>query len=194
MDLFYQGTFDESAELIRTDIKKFAKEKNVPIGRKKIFLYKGFPQNVGNNILTISVPFNTDKMFESKMDKALIRMLAEYNLYNYMMTYCWLLPTRASKNDIKEFSVWIHRLIDIIEPKLIVTLGEISQLSFIKRKANMFEKQGKIFHRHNCIPVYTTYDIEYFWTHSQFEDKQYKNHLKENDWKTNQAYYNRVIK
>jgi hypothetical protein len=155
---------------------------------------EGNPLNINNNILIVSEPYFT-KPFETSDDKKLYKLLSEFDITNFFYTYYFWYKknTNVSLKDIKQNGHWIKRLVDILEPKLIICMGEKAQFSFLKKKAMLRDYHGKQIGEIDEIPIYTTYPISYYVERSEFEDRSFKNFIKTKDWTSIQAKYKELI-
>ena len=113
----------------------------------------------------------------------------------FLITYHYLVyGDDITRNQIKEFGYYIRKLTDILDPKLIVCMGEEAQLSFFKRKFVMEDFHGKQIGEHDSIPIYTTFPIFYYEERSEYEDKSFKEHIKKVDWEKIKEVYSKVVK
>jgi hypothetical protein len=194
-DLFY-STADSSADqlkLLQKDILDDARR--MGINKKKLSVVFGDQEYVGNNVLLVQPPFSGRKYFDSQDFSHLLFILQEYEMYNYFITYAHLLPLeRHTKDSIKAFGSWIAKLVDIIQPKLIVALGEEAQLSFLKKKCILRDYHGQRIGTHADIPIFLTYPTSYYLNESSYENKSYKDFILHSDWKILQKEYQRRIK
>lgn len=122
--------------------------------------------------------FNEDK------DKYIISLLSNHK---FILTYNYLIQdiniSKITITDIKKFSYFIQKIIDITEPKKIICMGENSIFSFFKKKFVVDEYHGKQIGNYNNIPIYLTYDPEYFITYTKTENREYKLSIQESDWR-----------
>jgi hypothetical protein len=192
MDLFYQGSFKEQVLAIKKSVLEVIKAKGVE-SKEKLALVFGVPENVGNNILFITPPYPGGKFYEDKDSYKLKQLAAEYKINKYFITYCCHYETRSRK-DIKEYKIWIHKIIDVVQPTLIVCLGEHCIFSLFKRKVILRDSHGKIIDKHEGIPVMITYPVSYYTEKSEYEDIAYKTFLKNADWDKILEKYKELIK
>lgn len=193
LDLFYQGSPKDQIRILKEEIRKYATEKNIILS-KNFSIALGDLSNVGNGALIIDYP-NFDTPFKSKYDKRLLDILKRFNIDNIFLTYNYLFPqARYTQKDIKEFSVWIKKLSDIIIPRLIILLGENSHFCFFKRKFLLRNYHGKLIGDYNSAKIMTSYAMRYYEERSEFEDKTYKEYICNSDWKEIQKVYMEEIK
>lgn len=194
LDLFTVNlSIDEQFELLRANIKETYIKNKVITKRTSIKLCLGDTNDIGNNLLVITIPPKA-KLFESPDDKNLIQILKEFELFKFFITYYHLIPgANPSKKDIKDFGYWIRNLTDIINPKIIVCIGEDAHLSYFKRKFILRENHGKLIGDYNSIPIFALYPISYYVKRSDFEDISYKLYMKTTDWSNVKKKYKEVI-
>lgn len=199
MDLFQTGNPTQDLIGLRDELKLYAKT-NFPSLEKEdinsISIAYGNVNNIGSNILIVDKPVGSKKPFKSKYDKYLINLLKSKGLDKFFITYCYSIvkdPTTVSKKDIKNFSTWINRLVSIIQPKVIVVLGEEAELAFSKRKVVLKENHGSEIGIYNNIPIFLTYPMDYYVDSSGYEDESYKIFIQTNDWnKITEAYRSNI--
>lgn len=193
MDLFYNGNFKQNIKKIKGDLVTYANRNNIPIP-DDLYIIKFNPLYIGNNFLFIHPPFTGGEYFKDKENKYLEKLMDKYGIINKSITYCHLLPLeRMNKNSIKSFKSWIHKLTDIVLPKLIVTLGEDAELSFISQKALLRDNHGKEIGEYNGTPIILTYPMEYYTNRAENIDNSYKLHIQENNWNVIKSYYDKLI-
>lgn len=193
MDLFYQGTMEEQIILLKKEIRQLAKDKGTPI-RNKFLLTYGVPSAVSNCVLVVTPPYSGGKFYQDKDTRKLIDILTTNGMTNYFITYCYHIPqTKVTKKTVKEYSPWIKRIVDAVEPRLIVCLGEETTFSFFKRKMILRDWHGRVIDKHADIPVMLTYPMSYYTEKSEYEDISYKNFLLESDWTGIKKKYDEVI-
>lgn len=197
MDLFYSGrTFDDRLKLLKKDVKEYAKRVGYDYGKKRLYLAYGNPDNVGQNILFVVPPLDPNsKPYQDKASQRLIEVAKEYGLDKFFITSSYPIPIeKISKRQIKEFSYWVHKLIDILEPKLIVVMGEESEPVFVRRKFILRDSYSEIITSHNDIDVVLAYPMNYYIGHSEYEDPSYKKSLLEQEWTRLKEIYDRKIR
>ena len=181
LDLFnINMSSTERIESLRGEIKDYQK-RQPDAKRSKIKLFFGDPANFGSGILVITAPPKA-KFFESSEDKFIINLLTSYGLDKFFITYNYLVYGNITSKEIKEFGYYIRKLIDIIGPKIIVCMGEASQFCFFKKKFMMLDFHGKQIGAYESIPIFTTYPITYYEEKSQYEDRSYKEQIRNKDW------------
>lgn len=193
-DLFYSTavTLEDQLELLRADILDDAKRNGVV--KRKLPIVFGDQAYVGNAVLIVQPPFTGRKHFDGEEFNQLLFILQEYQMHNYFITYAHLIKLeRHTKEGIKAFGSWIWKLIDIIQPKMIVVLGEDAQLSFLKKKCILRDYHGQKIGSHMDIPIFLTYPISYYLNESSYENKSYKDFILNGDWKVLQEEYKRRI-
>lgn len=196
MDLFSVGkTHQERIDELKEEIRDKAKFYDAPKPRKgNVYIATGDINNISNNLLIVTDP-PKGKFFDSGEDRRLYRLLQEFNIEKYFHTYYyWYNKPKVSRSDIKQFGIWIRKLATILEPKLIVCMGEPSQFSFVKQKSILRDNHGKQIDTFEGAPIFATYTIMYYLEKSEFEDHTYKNYIKEKDWSAIKAVYDEVIK
>lgn len=182
LDLFLSNkTPIEQLDMLRADIKDYQSKANIDSKKTKIKLFYGDIKYFNTGILVITDPPKA-KFFESAEDKLIINILNSYDLNEFFITYNYLIYGSGSTKDIKNFSYYIKKLTDIINPKLIVCMGESSQFCFFKKKFMMSDYHGKQIGDYETIPIMTTYPIWYYEEKSKFEDHSYKEELRNKDW------------
>lgn len=171
----------ERLEALREEIKDYQK-RSCPDKKSKVKLFWGDLTKLGKGIVVITNPPKA-KFFESTEDKFIINLLTSYDLNDFFITYNYLIyGEEYTPKDIKEFGYYIKKLIDIINPKMIVCMGESSQFCFFKKKFMMIDFHGKQIGEHESIPIFTTYPIKYYEERSKFEDHSYKEQIRNKDW------------
>lgn len=183
LDLFnIDKTPQQRIDALKDEMVQFKRSSGVDTRKSKIKLFFGDINNFNDGILTISTPPAT-KLFESPDDKYLMDILEAIDLKKYFLTYNYLFfGDKANIKTIKDFGYFIRKLVDIINPKLIVCLGEESQFSFFKKKFLISDFHGKQIGEYEGKPIMTTFPISYYIERSQFEDHSYKDSIKTKDW------------
>lgn len=195
MDLFYQGSFKDQIRLIKKDIKDLGKAQGLRYQNTFSLLWGSNLDAVGNNIFIVTPPYPGGKYYKDKYTLRLLDVLKNRGFSNYFISYCYHQPTnKVSRKNIKEYSTWIQKLVEITMPKLIVCLGEESVFSFFKRKTILRDYHGKEIDKFNGIPVMITFSMDYYTERSEYEDVNYKDFLLSNDWSKIKEKYNEVIK
>lgn len=196
MDLFYSGTFEERLKLLKKDIKKYAKSAGYDYGKKKLYLAYGNPENVGNNILFVTPPLIKDsKPYQDRPSVELISSAKEFGLDKFFIASCYPIPIeKVTKKHVKNYSYWVHQTIDLFEPKLIVVMGEESELVFVNRKFILRDFYGQKITNFHDVDVILAYPISYYLEHSKYEDPSYKKSLKIQEWSNLKERYDNLIK
>lgn len=190
LDMFTAGmTPIERLEALRAEIKDYQNRNCIDHKKTKIKLFWGDTVNINTGIVIITDPPKA-KFFESNGDKFIINLLTSYDLTKFFITYNYLVyGENSTPKDIKDFSYYIKKLIDIINPKIIVCMGESSQFCFFKRKFMMIDFHGKQIGDHESIPIFTTYPIKYYEERSKYEDHSYKEQIRNKDWEAIKEKY-----
>jgi len=185
LDLFYASlTIDEQLEKLKGEVKDLAKKEGLSLRKTSVKIVHGTMDKIPNQGALFIMPPLIGKFGVGKDFKALVRLIEFHKLYAAFITYAHLVPReKRIRKDIKEFSTYIRKLLSIIQPKVIVCLGEESQFSLFKRKFLMRDYHGQVIGDEEGIPVMTSYEMEYYGGDSAYEDSTYKNFLQENDWK-----------
>ncbi len=193
-DLFYSTgkTLQEQVDMLKHDILIYAR--TLGCGKKKLSILFGNKNNINNNILIVQPPFRDKIHFKGNEFKALLYTLAHYEIHNYFITYANPVPMkRHTKDDIKQFNTWMSKIIEIVLPKLIVTLGEEAELVFFRRKFILRDFHGTIVGNHHTIPVMLSFPFTYYASHSAYEDRSYKEFIQKSDWSAIKTEYDRRI-
>lgn len=209
-DLFYNigDSLQEKIDLLREDLLIEAKalgykKKKLPV----LTTSCNAEEIVGNNALIIHPPIDDGRHiikengkrvhispFKDRRTEMLMSVLDEYGMYNYFITYSHLIPMdKHTKRDIKNFGIWISRIVEIVQPKLIVVLGEDAELVFSKRKHILNDNHGLIVEHYQNIPIFLSYPMEYYSEQSAFEDSNFKKFIMDNDWNKIKKEYDRRI-
>lgn len=198
MDLFYGSTPEEQLRSLKRDIKTWAKSKyNYDFGNKRLYVAWGKSENIGNNILIVTTPLLQDaKPFEDNCCSYIKHLLIKHNILKFFMTPNFIIPKdKVTKSDIKDYSRLVDNLVDIIQPKLIVTLGEDSTFAFFRRKFILRDYHGKVIgSSKQGIPIILTYSADYYTEKSEYEDPSFKNFISDNDWTVISSMYKERIK
>ena len=183
LDLFSAGkTPQQQLDDLRLEIKSYQSRLGMDSKRTKIKLFYGNIENFNSGVLVIANPPKA-KFFETADDKFIIDLLASIEVTKYFITYNYLVfGDKASSTIIKEFGYYIRKLIDIINPKFIVCMGEDSQFCFFKRKFLLSDFHGKLIGDYESKPIIATYPISYYEERSKFEDHSYKSEIRNKDW------------
>lgn len=193
MDLFYQGTMQEQVKALKKEIRALAKEKGIKISNRMALVW-GIPANVGNNALIVQPPYPGGKYFQDGDTCQLQNILLSHGIQKYFLTYCYHIPQeKVTRKDIKQYGIWVRRIVDAVQPRLIVCLGEDSIFSFFKRKMILRDHHGQVVDRHEDIPVMLTYPVSYYTERSEYEDLSYKNFLLQSDWTGIKKQYDKEI-
>jgi len=196
LDLFSVNLSPEDRiSILKEEIKAIAKSEGLDMRRNKISLGLGNLENAGNNIMIVTDPPEKGKWFDSGTDRRLYGILTDIDIDKFFHTYYFLYKkkTKLSKLDVKRFGAWIKRLTDIVDPKLIVCLGETAQLSFVTQKSILRDYHGQQIGMYDNIPIYTSYPANYYSEKSEFEDHTYKDFIKQKDWTLIKKAYDEVI-
>lgn len=190
MDLFYSNLPIE--DQLRALVKDILNNENTK--KKKLSIINGDIKDIGNNILFV-LPHVTQEGFLRDLDaQLLLELIEEYKITKNIITYSYLLPVQqVTRNELREFSVWVEKLIDIIQPRLIVMVGEDTTLTFSNRKIKI-ENNGSIVMTFNGIPCMLTFSPSYYTEHSAYENERYKNYIKQKNWTEIKKEYERLIK
>lgn len=198
MDLFYGSTIEEQLKALKKDIKDYALRKYAyDYGNKRIYVAFGQKENIGNNILIVVPPFkHNEKPFDDENCRYLNSILNTYDIKKFFFTPCFLIPKeQVSKADIKDYSQWVNKLADILQPKLIVAMGEDSTLSFFRKKFILRDFHGKVIGQSSQqVDIILTYSPEYYKEKSEYEDPSYKRFVQNHDWTIISSRYKQLIK
>ena len=178
MNLFYANLSpEEQLKKLSSDILNSVTTRKKTLNTVNLNL-----NNIGNLCLFV-FPHVTLQGFGKDTDVCdIISLTKKYNLDKVGFTYSYLFPTEnVSRNQIKEFTPWIDQLIEIVKPKLLVSVGENSTLSFFNRKIKI-EKHGTQIGCYGEIPILLTLEPSYYSEHSAYEDAHYKSYIKNKDW------------
>lgn len=194
MDLFMsQLTQTQQLNLLKDKYAELFEAENNGAGKFRII--KGDKKNFGNCVLLI-LPFVSSAGFmNANYEKNnLIGALEHYNIDNYVIVYAQ--PSKAlgaSRKLIKTSRSLMYELIEIVSPKMIVAFDDSSAELFLTQKPNIVELHGKEIHRHYGIPVYLTYNMDYYDKRTGYEDKKYKNSIFFEDWGNISTKYKELI-
>lgn len=120
----------------------------------------------------------------------LIDQLNERGISKYFITYSYLVPSsKVTRDQIKSSSGWIHSIIDVINPRAIVLLGDMCCHTFFTRKEQAVKRHGEIIGKHNEIPVLLSFNLDYYFEHTKTEDVKYKEFIREHDWEKIKELY-----
>lgn len=184
MDLFLTNkNFNKQCQIIKNDILKYYNS------NEKIKILSGNEENIGKSILIVTN--KSDGYFNSNSDNTIKNICDKYNI-KYFLTYNYFFNNISMRN-IKEFSPFIHRITDIVQPKLILCLGELSQLCYFKKKFMIENYHGQEIGKYQDIPIYTSYEMEFYDIRSKYTDTNYKNFIKENDWNNINLKYKELL-
>lgn len=189
MDMFYCNLSPEE------QLQKLSSEMiaSVRTRKKKLFTVTINPINIGNNILFVLPHVTLAGFGKDDNAKWLKETIREFGITKYALTYGYLVPTEhISRNQFKEFAQWIHRLIEIIRPRLLVLVGENVTLSFFNRKIKI-ENHGTQVGLFGDIPCILTLEPSYYLEHSAYENEAYKQFLRQKDWNFIKEQYQSVI-
>lgn len=180
---------------MKQNLKTYAEGCGIPLGRKRLVLAKGNADDVGNNILVVCEPQKNMNWFSSKADKYAISILEKYEMPRYFLTASHLLPLKSvGREDIKAFSTWVQKITDLLEPRLIVLLGEHAEFCFLRRKFILRDYHGTEIGRYNGIPLLLTYPMSYYLNSVEYVDPGYKQFLENNDWTLIKERYDACIR
>jgi len=195
MDLF-MSTMSQTQQW--TQLKKdyqsmFECEQN---GQSKFRLIVGNKGSYGNCVLLI-LPYVSEHGFmNADYEKNnLLNTLKTYDINNYVIVYAQ--PNKssgASRPLIKKSRPLMHKLIEIVNPKFIVTFDDSAAELFINQKPNIVEQHGTEFANHYDIPVILTYNMDYYVKRTGYEDNTYKTNIFFEDWKAISDKYKLLIK
>lgn len=198
MDLFYGTTIKEQLKALEKDVRVWAlKRYGYNYETKKIKIVNGKEEDVGNCMLLVAPPFIKDsRPFYDVNYEFLKSILIARGLFKSYITPNFLMPLDIiSKANIKEYSKWIEKLVDIVQPKFIVVLGEDSILSFFKRKVILRDYHGQIIGKTpSGIDICLSYAPDYYINKAEYEDPSFKNFILDNDWTIISGRYKELIK
>lgn len=195
LDLFYTGSFEDQLKTLRKDLKAYALGKGYDYGKKRIYIAFGNKEYVGDNILFVAPPIKAEGTpFKNKPTTRLVETAQQFGIEKFFITSCYLIPQdRASRADIKAFNPWMLKIIELLQPKAVVVLGEDAEFVFFKRKFILRDHHGKVIGKVGELDVMLSYPMQYYYQRSEFEDPSYKLHLRDLDWKAIQELYNMKI-
>lgn len=130
MDLFSISSVKKNIVVLKNEIDSY-------LTKKKLIYddYKLFYPSVSNNKDIIFIVHCCDYYFNSQECKLIISLCKFYNIDSYCIMQDFpIFKKPLSRLDIREYSPFIKRLIDVIDPKLIVFGDEDSQYSLLARK------------------------------------------------------------
>jgi hypothetical protein len=124
LDLFYQGSFDESLKALKKDLRQLAKNE-YKLQLRNLNVAWGRVDQVGNNILFVTPPDPKKPKFNSRDDRTIVDEASSRKMNQFFLTRCHLFPLdKYPRDEIKKFSKWVHKVVDLVQPKLIVVMGE----------------------------------------------------------------------
>lgn len=198
MDLFYGSTVEEQLKALKKEIKNWAKAKyNYDYGLKRIYVALGKRDNVGNNVLIVTGPLDpTSKVFEDKYCAFIKNILFKYNISKFFMTPNFIVPKdKVTKADIKDYSRLMDNLVEILQPKFLVVLGEDSTFAFFRRKFILRDFHGQVIGKtKHGTDIILTYSADYYIEKSEYEDPSFKSFILNHDWTIISNMYKERIK
>lgn len=182
LDLFSaNSTIEERLEDLRTEIKVYQSKLGTDSKRTKVKLFYGDINNFNDGVLVLANPPKA-KFFDSPDDKLTVSLLTSLGFDKFFISYNYLILGTCTPKEIKEFGYYIRKLVDIINPKLIICMGEESHFCFYKRKFMMIDFHGKVIGNYEGKTVMTTYPIFYYNEKSRYEHDSYREEIKRKDW------------
>lgn len=195
MDLFMSSmTSNQQWSQLKKDYQRmFECEQN---GQSKFRIIHG-DKSVFNNCILLILPNVSEHGFmNADYEKVnLINTLNKYNINNYIITYAQ--PNKSSgpsRKLIKQSRPLMTKIIEIVNPKLIVAFDDSSAELFVNQKPNIIEQHGKVITTHYDIPVLLTYNMDYYVKRTGYEDNTYKNNIFFEDWNSISNQYKQLIK
>ena len=113
----------------------------------------------------------------------LLAALDHYKITNYIIAYAQ--PSKsssASRKLVKQSRPLMLKLIEIVNPKLIIVLDDSSAEIFVTQKPNIVEQHGTIITHHFNIPIILTYNMDYYVKRTGYQDDTYKKSIFFTDW------------
>lgn len=197
MDLFYsKKTPTQQLKMLKDELmSKYNITSNVRLTSKDNFKLLYGNKKATDNCVLFILDHVTDKGFlNNKNEKKLIEIVKKYKMLNSLFTYAYPIRTdKITRIQVKEAIPSIELLIDIINPKLIIVLGEITSELFLSRKAIIDDHHGSIITTYNEQPVIQTYKFSYYNSSEGYEDKRYKEAVFKKDWDFITKKYNELI-
>jgi hypothetical protein len=198
MDLFYSGlsTTMQLRKLTKEVKKRLNVSSNDVKGKFKLVLRSGPMETLLSNCCLFLIPHVAKKGFMQGIGEPdkLMELIHEHKMEKSVISYCYHGKIESvSKRMIKECTNQIETLISIIDPRLIVLLGEEACYVFLSRKSKIEDHHGELVRSHNGIPLILTYHPGYYITHSAYEDKRYKENIMNHDWSIIKEYYDKRI-
>jgi hypothetical protein len=191
MDLFY------SYLTSRGQLRKLKDEiggnlyDEVPKGFK---IVTGNIEHINNCALLIMEHVTKHKFMRAPWDRKLVQLCTEYGINNKFITYSYLKDTESvSRSDITSSRKYIQLLLSIIQPKLIVVIGENTLLSFLSKKQLLVNFHGKIVGKYEEVPLILTYPMGYYLQYGRQDEKEYRESILLHDWTIIQEEYNKRI-
>ncbi len=191
MNLFYQNLTEEEqlSKLQRDTIQHLYNNIRKP---KKLEILRGDKEFIGNCALFLIDHVKTQGFMRGQGENALVDTCNKYRIDNRMVSYSYLRQSKSvSRTDIVGMREFLYILISIVNPFLIVALGEKTMFSFINRKILLANGHGSVVHYYNEVPVILTYPIDYYKSRENDSDQDYKDYILENDWNFIKEEYER---
>lgn len=182
MDLFIKAANREQwIKKLKSNIKKWGKDNAYEVPKRFALAVRN-TEKIEGTPLFILPPFKGSKMYDTFHDNTLRNICTHYGIIDYSMTYCFPFPKDpVTVHDIKDFSVKVYELIQLLSPSLIIILGEPAQHSLLSRKHPLDTWHGMIVP--NCeFKTMLMYPAEYYCRRTKNEDKSFKAALREQDW------------
>jgi len=182
MDLFTSMlTPNQQLKTILDDYKQmFECEQN---GKGRFRVITGDKNHYGNCILFIIPNVSSAGFMNAEYEENLITTLKDYHIENYIIAYAQPNKTNSpSRKLIKQSRPLMHKIIEIVSPKMIIAFDDSSAELFMNQKPNIIEDHGKIITTHYDIPVILTYNMDYYIKRTGYEDAKYKRNIFFEDW------------
>jgi len=191
MDLFY------STLSIRDQLAKFKQDmidkyKITDVEKYKVI--RGKQKNFGNCCMFIMSNMPKKGFMKDRHDKFLSDTIKFFKIEKHVLTYAYFNPSlNVSRKDMKSSIPDVELLISIVNPKLIVLLGEGPGDLFVGRKPKIEDSHGKVIAHYNSVEILSTYEMAYYRTKTGYEDDRYKSHIYQEDWKYIHSKYKGAI-
>ena len=182
MDLFSKAkTREQWIRYVKTSIKKWGTDKGYEVP-KNFSIAKCSTKESERIPLFVLPPFKGPKMFDTWNDNTLRNLCAHFSIINYVMTYCFpFIKDTLTNGDLKEYSDKLNEIIQLINPTILVLLGDQAQIPVLSRKHPLDVWHGELVP--NCeLKTMTLFSADYYCKRTKTEDKSFKYALRDNDW------------
>ena len=183
MDLFYENlTPRRRLNRLKRELSShlYGEGEEIP---ENFRILGGKLRSIGSCALFIMEHVVPQGFMGNSYEMKILELCTRYHIDTRMITYSYLREcTTVSRVSIINSREFLHILVSIVDPVLIVLLGENTLFSFENRKRLLGDYHGKVVGYHNGVPLLLTYDMEYYTERVRVDRLKYRDEIMKSDW------------